>query len=151
MKTDRSSSAAIWLTVLTVLGGECTVLAYTFSDMRNALQWMMQHFWVIYHAFPLLETSTFQGQPNCSHQYILTHWAPGPGVKCSELCLCTSFWSCFHTCSSRENVRFILNFIGAKWACTIFLWKWVTKPVCIEQGHPKSKLGKCSLVDIQFD
>ena len=40
----------------------------------------MHHFRVVFYVFALLETSTFQGQPNCSHQYILTHWAPAPIV-----------------------------------------------------------------------
>ena len=40
MKSDQSSSAAITLTVLTILDGKCTVsLANTFWDTRNALQW----------------------------------------------------------------------------------------------------------------
>ena len=62
----------------------------------------MHHFRVVFYVFALLETSTFQGQPNCSHQYILTHWAPAPGVKCFELCLCTRFW-CFRTRSSQRE------------------------------------------------
>ena len=65
------------------------------------------------YAFALLETSTFQGQPNCSHQYILTHQAPGLGVKCFELCLYVHV--SIHK-AVKENVCFVFNFIRAKWS-----------------------------------
>ena len=111
--TERSSSAAITLNVLAILDGECTVLANTFWDTRNALQWICTTFESFFYAFALLETSTFQGQPNCSHQYILTHWAPGPQVKCFELCLCTRFW-CFHTRSSQRERALRLQLFQGK-------------------------------------
>ena len=76
MKSDQSSSAAITLTVLAILDGECTVLANTFWDTRNAVHFntlstrsSSEMFWALFMYTFLMFPYTKQSKRTCLQLY----------------------------------------------------------------------------------
>ena len=76
---------------------------------------VMRHFLVFSDAFALLKkTSVFQMQLDCSLEYFLTYWSPGPEMRYLGCLYKLHVSDVFIHVTFKNHVRTVFNFIGAK-------------------------------------